>query len=358
MKNTAIVYCEGLFGEIDGKVANGLVRYSEKYRILAVIDSAKSGQDSGVVLDGIKNNIPIFKSTKEALRCLGSLPKYFIIGLAPSESHLPQSLVKAVKEAIKAGMDIVNGLPIFFNDNKELVKSAEKYNVKMHDIRKPKPLNELSLFTGKIKKVTCPVIAILGLDCAVGKRTTLMEIVRDLRKMGINTAYVATGQTGVLQGAKYGVPIDVINSQYVVGEIEAAVVSAFEEEEPDLILVEGQSSLSHPAYLSSYGIIKGAKPDAFILQHVPKRKTRVDFPFLEVPSLKSEIELIEYLAKKPVIGITINHEKMSKLEIDKAIKDCEKQFKIPTTDILKYGTKKIINEVLRLFPDVSKNTAS
>ncbi len=239
-----------------------------------------------------------------------------------------------------------------------MVRCSEKYNVKIHDIRKPKPLNELNLFTGRIEKVICPVIAILGLDCAAGKRTTLMEIVRDLRKMGINTAYIATGQTGVLQGAKYGVPIDVINSQYVVGEIEAAVVSAFENEKPDLILVEGQSSLSHPAYLSSYGIIKGANPDAFIIQHVPKRKIRVDFPFLEVPSLKSEIDLIEYLSKKPVIGITINHENISKLEIDKVIKDCEKQFKIPTTDILKYGTNKIIDEILRLFPDVTKNTAS
>lgn len=358
MKNTAIVYCEGLFGEIDGKVANGLVRYSEKYHILAIIDSTKSGKDSGMVLDGVKNNIPIFKNTKEALKILDTVPEYFIIGLAPSESYLPDFIVKAVKEAMKAGMDIVNGLPIFFNDNKELVRCSEKYNVKIHDIRKPKPLNELNLFTGRIEKVICPVIAILGLDCAAGKRTTLMEIVRDLRKMGINTAYIATGQTGVLQGAKYGVPIDVINSQYVVGEIEAAVVSAFENEKPDLILVEGQSSLSHPAYLSSYGIIKGANPDAFIIQHVPKRKIRVDFPFLEVPSLKSEIDLIEYLSKKPVIGITINHENISKLEIDKAIKDCEKQFKIPTTDILKYGTNKIIDEILRLFPDVTKNTAS
>lgn len=358
MRNTAIVYCEGLFGEIDGKVANGLVRYSEKYHILAVIDSTKSGMDCGEVLDGVKNNIPIFKNTEESLKILGTAPEYFIIGLAPSESYLPDSVVKAVKSAMKAGMDIVNGLPLFFNDNKELKKCSEKYNVRIHDIRKPKALKELSLFTGEIEKVTCPVIAILGLDCAVGKRTTLTEILQELRRMHIKTSFIATGQTGVLQGAKYGVPIDVINSQYVVGEIEKAVVAAFESEKPDLILVEGQSSLSHPAYLSSYGIIKGANPDAFIFQHVPKRKIRVDFPFLEVPSLKSEIELIEYLSKKPVIGITINHENMSKLEIDKAIKDCEKQFKIPTTDILKYGSKKIIDELLRLFPDVTKNTAS
>ena len=35
---TAVVYCEANFGAIDGKTANGLVRHSEKYRILSVIE--------------------------------------------------------------------------------------------------------------------------------------------------------------------------------------------------------------------------------------------------------------------------------------------------------------------------------
>ena len=36
---TAIVYCEANFGDVDGKTANGLVRHSEKYDIVAVVDS-------------------------------------------------------------------------------------------------------------------------------------------------------------------------------------------------------------------------------------------------------------------------------------------------------------------------------
>lgn len=358
MRINALVYCEDLFGESDGKIANGLVRYSEKYEILGIIDSTKAGMDSGEYLDGTQNNIPIFKNTKEALQTLNTKPKCFIIGLALAEAYLPLDLIDATKEAMEYGMDIVNGLPVFLKDNETLTEYAKKYNVKIHDIRKPKPLTELKLFTGKIKDVTIPVVAILGLDCAIGKRTTCMEILQELKDNNINAIFVATGQTGVLQGAKYGVPIDVINSQYVAGEIESAVVDAFENEDPDVILIEGQSSLSHPAYLSSYGIIKGATPDAFIVQYAPKRKIRVDFPLLKVPSLESEIQLIEYIAKKPVIGITINHEKMSKLEIDKAIKDCEKKFHIPTTDVLKYGSKKITDEILKIFPDLSKNTAS
>ncbi|WP_040212843.1 DUF1611 domain-containing protein [Clostridium polynesiense] len=358
MGNKALVYCQGLFGESDGKVANGLVRYSEKYQILGIIDSTKAGMDAGEYLDGVKNNIPIFSNIEEALNLLKVTPDQFIIGLALAESYLPDTIIKPVKEAMKHGMNIINGLPIFFNDNKELKKASMEYGVKIYDIRKPKPLTDLNLFTGRINEVTVPVIAVLGTDCAIGKRTTCMELVKDMRNMNINTAFVATGQTGILQGAKYGVPIDVINSQYVVGEIEAAVVAAYENEKPDIIIVEGQSSLSHPAYLSSYGIIKGAKPDAILLQHAPKRKIRVDFPFLEVPSLESEIELLQYLSKKPVIGVTINHEDMTDIEVEKYTKQCEKKYHIVTADILKQGSSKIIAEILRMFPEVSKNNAS
>ena len=48
---TAVVYCEANFGALDGKTANGLVRHSEKYEILSVIDSEKAGLDAGMVLD-------------------------------------------------------------------------------------------------------------------------------------------------------------------------------------------------------------------------------------------------------------------------------------------------------------------
>ncbi len=44
--STAIVYCEGQFGQQDGKTANGLVRHSEKYDILSVIDSRRAGVDA------------------------------------------------------------------------------------------------------------------------------------------------------------------------------------------------------------------------------------------------------------------------------------------------------------------------
>ena len=55
---TAVVYCEANFGAVDGKTAHGLVRHSEKYQILSVIDSQKVGLDAGVVLGEIPTASP------------------------------------------------------------------------------------------------------------------------------------------------------------------------------------------------------------------------------------------------------------------------------------------------------------
>ncbi len=102
---TAIIYCEGHFGKTDGKTANGLVRYSQKYRILSVIDSSLANKDAGEVLDKTKNNIPIFANLEDALHNESTRPDYFIFGVAPSTGLLsdldkkchPQRHVKATQ---------------------------------------------------------------------------------------------------------------------------------------------------------------------------------------------------------------------------------------------------------------------
>ena len=104
--------------------------------------------------------------------------------------------------------------------------------------------------------MTCPRIAVLGTDGAIGKRTTATILTRALNERGIKAVMVGTGQTGLIQGARYGVALDAIPCQFCSGEMEAAVVEAFEAEHPDVIVIEGQGALSHPAYLSSTFILQ------------------------------------------------------------------------------------------------------
>ena len=211
---TAVVYCEANFGAMDGKTANGLVRHSEKYDILSVIDSTKAGMDSGTLLDGKANGIPICPSLETALELAEGVPDYFIFGVAPSSGMLSPVERDLVLEAMGLGMDIVNGLHEFLNDDPEFVEASRAGNVKIIDIRRPRPKKDLRMFSGSITTVTCPRIAVLGTDGAIGKRTTATILTRALNECGIKAVLVGTGQTALIQGARYGVAVDAIPCQF------------------------------------------------------------------------------------------------------------------------------------------------
>lgn len=331
---TAIVYCENNFGQIDGKTANGLVRHSDKYQVLSVIDSTQCGVDSGELLDDKPNGIPIYANLVEAFAKAETKPSYFIYGMAPASGMLSQSEREVVLGAIRLGMNIVNGLHEFLNDDPLFRAASKTHNVEIIDVRRPREKNELRIFTGKIHEVKCPRIAVLGTDCAIGKRTTASVLVAALVKRGIKAVLVNTGQTGLIQGARHGVALDAVPSQFCCGELEATIVEAYEAENPDLIVIEGQGALSHPAFCTSAFILRGCVPDAVILQHAPKRKYRCDFDGMLMPTPSSEIALIEAFAQTKVIGLTLNHEDMTDNEISESMIEFEKTLGIPITDAL------------------------
>jgi uncharacterized NAD-dependent epimerase/dehydratase family protein len=342
IKQTALVYCDNQFGLVDGKTAVGLVRHSEIYTIVGVIDSSLAGKDAGEALGEERNDIPIFANLEAALNQLSAVPNCYIYGKAPLEACLsiPERLL--ILAAMRKGMDIINGLHQFFSDDREFANMATRCGIQIKDIRKPPKLTDLHVFTGQIARVNVPVIAILGTDCACGKMTTAVELNAALNNLGIKSVMIATGQTSLMQGSKYGASIDALISQFVIGEIEHAVVQAFDREQPDIILVEGQSAVSHPAFMSSVGILKGSMPDGIILQHPPARKFRCDFPNLAMPTLESEIQLIEAISQSQVIAITLSHEDLTDAEIPAIIADYEATLHLPTTDVLNYGCQKLI----------------
>jgi len=351
----ALIYSENEFGKIDGKVANGLVRFAERYQIVGIIDSTKAGLDAGEYLDGFKKGIPIFHDMDHALEQLDYIPEFFIYGIAPLAAYLEKEQRKVIIAAMKKGMNIVNGLPEFFTDDEEFVQNALDYHVEIDDVRKPPQRKDLHCFSGDIARVNIPVLIIAGTDCAVGKRTTTRCLVEAMKKKGLNAVYIATGQTSLLQGSKYGIALDVLTSGFATGEVENAVVNAFDTEHPDIIIVEGQGALSHPAFTSSSAIIRGAMPSALIIQHPPKRKNHCDYPDLPMPSLESEIELNEIFSRAEVIAITLNHEEMTDKELEKTVADYEKKYKLPTTDVLKHGCKKLINSLILKFPELARS---
>jgi len=355
---TAIIYCEANFGDIDGKTANGLIRRSEKYEIISVIDSEQAGLDSGMVLDDKPNAIPICRDLADALQQAGSVPDYFIFGMAPSSGMLSKHERGLILEAMSHGMNIVNGLHEFLNDDPVFAAACIASKVEIIDVRKPRAKKDLQMFSGRIAEVTCPVIAVLGTDCAIGKRTTATILTRALNDSGIKTVMIGTGQTGLIQGAGYGVALDAVPSQFCAGELEATVVKAFEIERPDVIVVEGQGALSHPAFSSSSFILRGSCPDGVVLQHAPRRSVRCDFEKMAMPTPASEINLIETFADTKIIGLTINHEKMSDIEVSAAITQYEQRLGIPVTDALTRSPERLVEMVLAAFPGLNRKLAA
>ena len=352
-KNSAVIYCEKNLGTMDGKTANGLIRYSEKYKIIAVIDSSKAGQDAGVVVCGKNNGIPVYKDLSQTLKSDLS-PQYFIYGMAPRDGKFSPGDRHILFSAMEKGMNIVNGLHEFLGDDKEFVAKSRSCYVTIQDIRKPKTAKELTLFTGQIFNVKCPKIAILGTDTSIGKRTTATILTEALQNRGVNAVMIATGQTGLIQGREYGVVLDAIPEQFIAGELESAIVKAYEKENPDIIIIEGQGALSHPAYCASCFIVRGGAPDAIILQHAPERKMLGDYPNLPMPTVTSEIEMIESFSGSKVIGLALNHENMTKELMETTIEDYEERYELPVTDVLIKGADKLIDGIVASFPELKE----
>jgi len=355
---TAVVYCEANFGAVDGKTANGLVRHSEKYDIVAVIDSYKAGLDSGVVLDDKPNAIPICFDLDAALAIANRVPDYFIYGIAPSSGMLSAHERGLVLRAIGQGMDIVSGLHEFLADDPGFAAASAANGVVIRDVRKPRATKDLRVFSGRISEVDCPRIAVLGTDCAIGKRTTATILTNALRARGLNAVMIGTGQTGLMQGARYGVALDAVPTQFCAGELEATIVEAYEAEKPDVMIIEGQGALSHPAYSTSSFVLRGSCPQAVLLQHAPGRSHRCDFESMAMPEPATEIELIETFADTRVIGLTINHENMDDEQVTAAIGRYEREMGLPATDALTRSPERLAEMVLSAFPELAEKSSA
>ncbi|MGB5169924.1 MAG: DUF1611 domain-containing protein [Eudoraea sp.] len=342
----ALVFCEGAFNTPEGKTAHGLVRFTKRYEVIGVLDSNYSGKDAGKVLDGKNNGIPIFANLESAIKELkvtGAMPESLVIGLAPDGGRLPETAKSTIKKALSLGWNVDSGLHDFLTNDKELVALAAKNDCRIRDVRKTPDRNQLHFFSGDIEKVDCLKLAVLGTDSAIGKRTTAQIIVQALDNESRNAVMIGTGQTAWMQGAKYSMIMDSCINDFVSGEIEHAVVSAFENEQPDVIVIEGQGSLMNPAYPGGFEILAAGRPDYVILQHAPKRLEYDGFPGYKIHPLKKQIQAIEMISGKKVLAVTVNHEGMKPEEIIPACKEITKQTGLPAFDILANGADELID---------------
>ncbi len=345
----AIVYCQGAFATTNGKTAHGLVRRTRRYRVLSVVDARYAGKDAGAVLDGRDKGIPIHASVEAALaaaHAAGRPATHLVVGLAPDGGRLPVSARAEILRAIAAGLHVDSGLHDFLGDDPEMRTLAARSGSRLRDVRRPVDRSELHFFSGKIETVPSFKLAVLGTDSAIGKRTTAWVLVDALQAAGFRTELVGTGQTAWMQGAKHCLILDSLVNDFVAGEIEHAVWSAWKESAAQVIVIEGQGSLMNPAYPGGFEILAAGRPDVMILQHAPARKEYDGFPGYPLHPLPRQIQALELISDKPVVAVTVNHENLTPEAVPAACAAISRETGLPACDPLLDGVGPVV-EVLR-----------
>jgi len=340
--NNAIILTNGILQHSDAKTAHGLIRGTERFKIVAVVDDEKTaGKDAGEVLDGTPRNIPIFASLDSALKTIPNI-HYLIIGIATVGGVLPLPMIAIIQKAIRSGISIVNGLHDYLSDRPEIADLAKEHHVELIDVRKPKARKDLHFWTGDILQVKTPIIAVMGMDCAMGKRTTARMIRQACLQNNLKAEMIYTGQTGWLQGGKYGFIFDSTLNDFVCGELEHAILSCAKAENPDYIFLEGQASLRNPSGPCGLEFLISGRAKSVVLIFAPKRKYfDNEEHWGEIPTVESEIEIIEKLGSR-VIALAINTEECTTEEAFLFQKQYEKKLGLPVLLPIQEGVDKIL----------------
>ena len=316
MSRSAIILTNGMLQTPFAKTTHGLVRGPSRFEIVGVVDPPCAGQEAGTLVDGKNRGIPIFSSVAASLEALDRRPDLCIVGVATVGGVLPPAIREGLLEAAAEGLSLINGLHRLLGDDAELVELTRRNHASIIDIRRPKPINELRFWSGEVLSVPAPIIAVLGTDCALGKRTTCALLREACRSDGMAAEMIYTGQTGWLQGIAHGFIFDATPNDFVCGELERAILDCDEETDPDVILLEGQSGLRNPSGPCGSEFIMAGGADTVVLQHAPGRVFYEDLEELgcRIPPLTEEIEIIRLMGAQ-VIAVTLNHQELTREQL-------------------------------------------
>lgn len=346
------------FGPLTSKTGVCILRYSKDYQVAAVIDRSKAGKSADEFVGPIGQNVPIVGHLKDALRLK---PEALIIGIAPMGGGLPAEWRPELRLAIENRMQILSGLHVFIGEDPELSALAAKHHVRIWDVRRPTRPHRIA--SGEGAHVKGLVVHTMGTDCNSGKMTTAVEIAREAQRRGLNAAFAATGQTGILIGCDAGAPVDRIISDFVAGAAEELLLEC-DKKGSDLTVVEGQGSLDHFAYSGvTLGLMHGCYPDLVVLCHQAGRQVlgeyaRGEEPPQKIAPLAWHIETIERLARPvyptQVAAVSVATFALGEADAKRAIERVEKETGLPATDPVRFGPGKLLDALIAAASGIRK----
>ena len=336
-----LVLAEGRSGdEHYGKTMRGIVHYAPD-PVVAILDSERAGESY--------REIPIVATVDEAL-AYG--PTTATVGVATQGGRFPPAWRELLKDAIRAGLDLESGLHEFISDDPELSGLAREHGVELRDLRKPPP--ELSVPTGENLQVPARIVLTVGSDCAIGKKTVAVELDLAARSRGLKSVFVPTGQTGIAI-AGWGIAIDAVVADFLAGAAERLVVEG-SQRGGELLWVEGQGSLAHPAYSGvTMGLIHGSAPHAYVFVH-KARATHVEgYPDHPLPDLSELIELHERVSLRlrpaRVAAVALHTGGLDEDDARAEIARVAAETGLTTDDPVRFGADTLLDAVLEVVQD-------
>jgi uncharacterized NAD-dependent epimerase/dehydratase family protein len=323
-----------------GKTMRGIVHYAPD-PVVAILDSARAGESY--------REIPIVATVDEAL-AYG--PTTATVGVATQGGRFPPAWRELLKDSIRAGLDLESGLHEFISDDPELSGLAREHGVELRDLRKPPP--ELSVPTGENLQVPAKIVLTVGSDCAIGKKTVAVELDLAARSRGLKSVFVPTGQTGIAI-AGWGIAIDAVVADFLAGAAERLVVEG-SQRGGELLWVEGQGSLAHPAYSGvTMGLIHGSAPHAYVFVH-KARATHVEgYPDHPLPDLSELIELHERVSLRlrpaRVAAVALHTGGLDEDEARAEIARVAGETGLTTDDPVRFGADTLLDAVLEVVQD-------
>lgn len=341
MKRIALLAHDAFAESDEAKTAHGLLRYG-RYDVRAVLDRSCAGRRASDVHPG-GPDVPIVAEMDEVEAEVDAL----VVGVASVGGQFDERWRPDVRTALTRGCTVVAGLHDFLAEDEELAALAEAHDGDFWDVRRPP--DALSVGQGIADQVDATVVLTVGTDCAVGKKTTALELTEAARARGDAAAFVPTGQTGVLI-AGWGTVVDAVPGDFVAGAVEQMILEAGDD--PDWLFVEGQGTIVHPGYSAvSCGLLHGAMPDALVLCHVAGRETLHGYDAFALPPLREYVHLHEALAR-PVhpTRVAAGALNTSSLDADagarRAIDRYASALDRPAADPLRFGADPLLDALI------------
>jgi len=337
-----LLLAEGFSGDPHyGKTMRGVLRY-RRDDVVAILDSERAGET--------EEGVPIVATVDDAL---GFGPTTALVGVATQGGRFPPAWRAVLKSAVSQGLDLENGLHQFIADDEELAPLARRHGVQLRDLRRPPA--DLSTPTGANLDVPARIVLTVGSDCAIGKMTVSLELDRAARARGLASIFVPTGQTGIAI-AGWGIAVDAVVSDFLAGAAERLLLEAHERG-GELLWVEGQGSIVHPAYSGvTYGLLHGSVPHALVLCHLAGATEVEGFPGHPLPPLPELVRLHEAVAlpARPtrVAAIALNTRPLDDASARRAVEEAEAETGLTADDPVRFGSERLLDAVLGALPQV------